>query len=132
MCQLPAQFGSCSEGSNQFPNSRLDSSLTDKIIGGTIRDHLPAMPAIEVEVGIGREYYGSAIVSVMRTRQASAKLNGTLCVFSQERYHWLHAVVQIETRDHSSPQKQRAQTRPAQFAKQMVGFRQHCFAGVPR
>ena len=100
--------------------------------GAQYRNHLPAMTAIDVEVGIRSEYQRIGHCLGHAHQAGVSKTHRYACVFLQERYHGLHVVVQIEPRNHGSPRKHRVQSRRAPFAKQMVGFRQQRLARIPR
>ncbi len=100
--------------------------------GAQYRNHLPAMTAIDVEVGIRREYQRIGHCLGHAHQAGVSKTHRYICVFLQERYHCLHVIVQIEPRNDGSPRKHRVQSLRAPFAKQMIGFRQHRLAGIPR
>ena len=63
------------------------------------RDHLPAMTAIDAEVGIRREYHRIGHCLGHAHQASISKADRYACVFLKERYNGLYVVVQTEPRD---------------------------------
>lgn len=84
------------------------------------------------EAGVRREYQWIGHCLGHARQACVRKTHRYACVFLHERHHCLHVVVQIEPRDYGAPQQHRVQSRRAPFAKQVLGFRQHALAGMPR
>src|SRR5438132_11060766 len=107
----PRKFETCPRWGARLSNFRLDSNSTgQESSGARYRNHLPAMTAIDVEVGIRREYHRIGHCLGHAHQAGVSKTHRYACVFLQERYHCLHVVVQIEPRNHGSPRKHRVQS----------------------
>ena len=92
---------------------------------------LPAMPAIDAKVRIGREYdrvrkrFGHA------HKAGVGEAHGHVYVFLQELEYRLHVVVQSESGNKSAAAKERAESRRPAWAEKVEGLGDDGFARAP-
>ena len=93
---------------------------------------MPAMPAIDAKVGIGRENDRVRKRFCHAHKASIGKAHGHVHVLLQEHEYGIYVVVQVEGGNQGSTAKQSAESGRSANAEKMECLRQDGFAGAPR